>query len=208
MNDRPPIEIRTAPVTGVDYPARTIELVAAPYDQWATVEYPKGSGRTIEESFAPGAFGNVHVRAQHRRMTVNLEHDRDQWVGRVLALDTRNSEGLRAELLIRRGPMFDQVLDDAADGMYAASVGFGVAPADQRWDGRERRRITKAFLDHIALTVTPAYSGTDVLAVRSAPEVNTSATPNLDRLLAERARSRPLVAELVDGIRDYEARNG
>lgn len=206
MTERAPIEIRTAAVTGVDYPARTIELIAAPYDQWATVEYPKGSGRTIEESFAPGAFGNVHARAQHRKMTVNLEHDRDQWVGRVLTLDTRNADGLRAELLIRRGAMFDQVLDDAADGMYAASVGF--APTDQKWELRSRRRITKAWLDHIALTVDPAYAGTDVLAVRSAPAVNTSATPNLDRLLAERARSRPVVAELIDGIRDHEARNG
>jgi HK97 family phage prohead protease len=179
-----PVELRTAPVDRVDYPARTIELIAVPYDQPATVEY---QNRLIEESFVPGAFGDVHKRAAHRRMAVNLEHDRDQWVGRVVALDTRSTDGLRASLLIRRGPVFDQVLDDAADGMYAASVGFAVGPRGQQWEGRSRRRIVTAFLDHIALTMTPAYAGTDVLAVRTAPEIERSSTPNLDRVLAERA---------------------
>jgi len=186
-NERAPVELRTAPISGVDYPARTIELVAVPYDEWATVEV---AGRLIEESFAPGAFGAVDRRAQRRRLAVNLEHSRDDWVGRVVALHPEDRTGLRAELLIRRGPAFDQVLDDAADGMYAASVGFASNPADQQWDrARTRRRITKAYLDHIALTTTPAFDSAEILEVRSAPAVNHSATPNLDAILEERRRT-------------------
>lgn len=187
MNDRAPIEIRSAEIAAVDYPARTIELIAVPYDSWATVNV---AGRTIEESFAPGSFGAVDKRAQRNAIpTVNLEHDPQRFVGRVRALHPDDPAGLRAELLIRRGkdPLFDQVLNDCADGMYAASVGFSAEPADQEWDERRtRRRITLAYLDHIALTTAPAFAGTKVLAVRSAPDVQTSATPNLDRILSER----------------------
>lgn len=184
MTDRAPIEIRSAAVQQVDYPLRTIEVLAVPYEQWTTVEV---GGRLIEECFAPGSFGTVDKRAQRQRMTVNLEHDRAQWVGRVAALDVADPAGLRAQLLIRRGAAFDQILDDAADGMYAGSVGFAANSADQQWDQhRTRRRIVKAYLDHIALTTTPAFQGADVLAVRSAPAVNTSATPNLDKILQER----------------------
>ena len=189
MTERDPLEIRTATLEEVNYPARTIEVLAVPYDSWAPVEV---AGRMIEESFAPGSFGAVDRRNAHRPMPVNLEHSRENWVGRVEALYPDDRAGLRAELKIRRGAQFDQVLDDAADGMYAASVGFRSNSTEQNWDTRRtRRRIVKAFLDHIALTTTPAFAGADVLAVRSlaAPAVNLSTTPNLDRVLAERTRS-------------------
>lgn len=184
-DERAPVELRSAPISEVNYPARTIEVLAVPYDTWAPVEV---AGRMIEESFAPGSFGAVDKRAARRRLTVNLEHKRDDWIGRVTALYPDERSGLRAELLIRRGAAFDQVLDDAADGMYAASVGFASNATDQQWDARRsRRRILKAFLDHIALTTTPAFESADVLAVRSAPLVSSSSTPNLDRILAERS---------------------
>ena len=66
----------------------------------------------------------------------------------------------------------DQVLDGRRRRhARAASVGFGSVPSDQKWEGRTRRRITNAWLDHIALTPTPAYLGAEVLAVRHAPTV-------------------------------------
>jgi len=180
MNEHATVEIRSAPLASVDYPARVVELFAVPYDEWTWVEY---AGRMIEESFAPGSFGAVERRVGRARFQVNLDHDPSRWVGRVLALRSRDPKGLRAELMIRRTPEGDQVLLDAADGMYGASVGFAVGPEDQTWESRDRRRITKAFLDHIALTPTPAYQGADVIAVRAAPS---SSTPNLDRILAMR----------------------
>jgi len=187
MNDeaeRGPIEVRSAVIEQVAYPDRTIDLIAVPYDEWAEVEY---RGRIIEESFDPGAFSGVRRRA--RKFLVNMEHDPDRWVGTVLDLDSENEKGMRAQLKVRRTPDGDQALNDAADGFLGASVGFACAPSHFTWLSENRRRIHKAFLDHIGLTAQPTYLGAELLEVRSAaPRVvpaETSRTPNLDRVLAE-----------------------
>jgi HK97 family phage prohead protease len=165
------IETRSGVVTDVRYPERVIDLVVVPYNQPAVVEY---KGRLIEESFSPGAFGQG-IEQRARTFLVNLEHDTDRVVGRCVALHASRQDGLVGEVRIRRGPEGDQVLDDADDGMIGASVGFAALPQHQHWETRSHRRILKAFLDHIALTFSPAYTGAEVIAVRSA-------TPNLDRV--------------------------
>jgi HK97 family phage prohead protease len=184
MNDRGPIEIRSATITGVDYPEREVSLIVAPYNEWGEVEH---NGRIIEESIAPGAFGAVRNRA--RKFTVNLEHDATRWIGSVLDLDTNDPRGLTGLIKIRRSAEGDQALNDAADQLLGSSIGMAVAPHDETYEGN-RRRIRKAFLDHIALTPVPAYLGARVLEVRNAPPTVvppvTSSTPNLDRVLAER----------------------
>ena len=82
----------------------------------------------------------------------------------------------------------DDALELAADGLLGASIGFAVLhPDDEEWSvDRRSRRVTKAWLDHIALTGDPAYPGAKVLAVahrRPSPS-RRSATPNLDEVLA------------------------
>jgi hypothetical protein len=37
----------------------------------------------------------------------------------------------------------------------------------EQWEGRSRRRITRAWLGHVAFVPEPAYEGARVLAVRS-----------------------------------------
>jgi len=187
MTEHGPIEIRAAKVEAVDYPQRLVTVIAVPYDEWTTVEH---NGRVVEESVAPGAFGAIANRA--RKIPVNMEHDPARWVGRIVGLDPAAAGGLMARVQIRRDSRgtqeFDQVLDDAADGMLGASVGMAVRADGQTLTGG-RRRITKAYLDHIALTSQPAYVGAQVVDVRHHPSVRlapTSATPNLDRVLAER----------------------
>lgn len=184
MNDRGPIEIRSATVTEVDYPDRTVSLVIAPFDEWAVVEH---NGRLIEESIQRGAFGAIRNRA--RKFTVNMEHNPDRWVGTVLDLDPDDPRGLVGTVKIRRTAEGDQTLNDAADGLLGASIGMAVAPKDETYTA-DRRLIHKAFLDHVALTATPAYVGAEVLEVRTAaPAVipaNVSPTPNLDKIMAER----------------------
>jgi HK97 family phage prohead protease len=188
--NRAPIELRSATISDVRFPERVVELLAVPYNQWADVEY---QGRLIHESFAPGAFGNIQNRTD--RIAVLGEHDPSRVLGRVKRLAPDDPAGLRSELLIRRGDAGDQVLDDAADGMLDGSVGFGALPEHTAWDGNNRRRITKAFLDHIALVFNPAYKGAKVLAVRSAPQPTAvapgerTATPNLDAILLSRLES-------------------
>ena len=182
MSERGEIEIRTATVEHVSYPERTVDLLVVPYDEWTTVEY---RGRILEESVAPGAFGAIRNRA--RKFLVNMEHDPTRWVGTVLDLDGANERGLRSTIKIRRSVEGDQALDDCADGLLGASIGMAVAPSDQTIE-LNRRRIRKAYLDHVALTATPAYVGAEVLEVRTAPLVDLvldpGATPNLDRALA------------------------
>jgi HK97 family phage prohead protease len=183
--ERGPIEIRSAVITKVDYPERTVSLIVAPYDEEAVVEF---RGKATIESFAPGAFGAVRNRA--RKFLVNMEHDPARWVGTVLDLDPDDPAGLLGKVKIRRSPEGDQALDDAADDLLGASIGFACAP-----DGHVlepgRRRVNKAYLDHIALTATPAYVGAKVLELRHATPLDvvqlpTSPTPNLDMVLAER----------------------
>lgn len=183
MSEHGPVELRTAPLEAVAYPDRTIDLIAVPYDQWTLVEC---RGRVVEESVAPGAFGAVKQR--QRKFLVNLEHNPERWVGTVVDLRTDDPAGLRARLRVRRGTEGDQALNDAADGLLGASIGMAVGPDGQTWE-RNRRRIHKAFLDHIALTAQPAYVGAEIVDVRSHPSVQrtaSSATPNLDKILAER----------------------
>ena len=186
MSEHGPIEIRTARVDVVDYPERTLSLIVAPYDEETVVEH---RGRMIEESIAPGAFGAIRNRA--RKFLVNMEHDPNRWVGTVLDLEPDDPKGLRATVKIRRSPEGDQALDDSADGLLGASVGMAVSPDGQTVDGG-KRRIVKAFLDHIALTATPAYVGAEVLEVRSAQVIRppSSTTPNLDAIMAQRAEAR------------------
>lgn len=185
MTDRGPIEIRSAQVVAVDYPDRTVSLIVVPYDEWTEVEH---RGRFIEESVAPGAFGAIRNRA--RKFLVNMEHDAARWIGTVLDLDPDHDAGLRSTVKIRRSAEGDQALNDAADGLLGASIGMAVSPGDAVLE-RGRRRIRKAYLDHIALTATPAYAGASVLEVRTAsPAGGSSLTPNLDAILAERAELR------------------
>ena len=183
MSELGPVEIRTATIEAVAYPDRTLDMIVVPYDEWVPVEW---QGRVIEESVAPGAFGAIRNRA--RKFLVNMEHDPTRWIGTVLDLNPAHPTGLRATVKVRRSPEGDQALDDASDGLLGGSIGMAVAPGDEKIDGN-RRRIHKAFLDHIALTATPAYVGAEILEVRSThPTVTppeTSPTPNLDRVLAE-----------------------
>ena len=52
--------------------------------------------------------------------------------------------------------------------MLDASVGFRVKPGGETWDAaRTRRQVTRGELDHVALVPDPAYTGANVLAVRS-----------------------------------------
>jgi HK97 family phage prohead protease len=182
--ERPPqpIEYRFAETRDVRFADRVIEIIAVPYDEEAAVEY---RGKMVVETIAPGAFDGVERRAN--RVKVNRDHERERPVGRAVALHPGRAEGLVAELRIAQTPLGDETLELAADGVLDASVGFAPFPGHQQWsDNQRRRRITKAWLGHIAMVSEPAYDGARVLAVRSA-ELEVPAvvvpTPNLDQVL-------------------------
>lgn len=184
LEERPrsAVEFRTATDMAVNFKDRVIEIIAVPYD---TDGGALVHGRAVTESHARGAYDGVERRAN--RVKVNRDHDAHRTVGRAVALHPSREEGLVAELRIARTALGDESLALADDQALEASVGFAVMPGGEQWlEQRSRRRITRAFLDHIALVPEGAFEGR-VLAVRSAlvtPPPPASPTPNLDSVLA------------------------
>lgn len=188
MTDRrPPVEFRSAAVNNVDFAERLIEVMVVPYaPQSATIEY---RGEVWTEFFEPGALTGIDSR--QRRIPVNLEHDRNQYVGRVESFNPDNPDGALATLKIFDTDRGNEALRIAADDGLSSSIGFGVRGADQVLDRRKmERRIQRAFIDHVALVAQPAYEGAKVLAVRADMEADAREplkTPLLNEVLADRA---------------------
>jgi hypothetical protein len=117
---------------------------------------------------------------------VNYQHSWEELrhvLGKALAFYPGREEGLVARLRIVPGEEGDMALHRAAEGLLDASAGFAVMPGGESWPQRGLRRLSRLFLDHVALTPDPVYQGAKVLAVRSQePAPPTSATPNLDEV--------------------------
>jgi len=179
------LEYRQATVSGVSFPQRSIELVVMPYESETVVEH---RGRLIREIVSRGAFGNI--RAERHRVNVNRDHDLKRVVGRATAFHPDAEAGLVAEVRIARTPLGDETLQLADEEILDASAGFAIEAGGEKWeDGGGRRRITRAWLGHIAMTPDPAYRDARVLAVRGSAEVaavpqERPATPNLDLVRA------------------------
>ena len=97
-----------------------------------------------------------------------------------------------AEVRISRTELGEETLQLAEDGILDASAGFCPIPPDgERWETRNRCRIVKGWLAHIAMTPDPAYETANVLAVRSRPERPRPHTPTplLDKLELDRWRA-------------------
>lgn len=182
------IEFRSVANFDVKFADRTIELVAMPYDEPAAVMV---RGRAVLESLAPGSFDGVERRVG--RVKVNRDHDTQRTVGRTTGLWPSRTEGLVAELRIAETLLGEETLALANDGALEASVAFAILPGGEQWlEQRSRRRVTKAFLDHIAMVPEGAYEGR-VLAVRAA-DLLPAATP-----------AGPLLTPHLDEVRRWMA---
>lgn len=181
------IEIRSATLTGVSFPQRTIELVVMPYEQETVVEH---QGRMVREIISQGAFKGI----QRRKIKANRDHDITKVVGHCTSLQPNRADGLVAEVKIADTLLGDETLTLANDGILDASAGFMPMAGGEQWEGRNRRRITRAWLGHVAFVPEPAYEGARVLAVRSAdpntPAGIVVATPNLDLVRAWQLQKR------------------
>lgn len=187
---RPPVEFRDAPLVGVNFDERTIELVVVPYEEEAVVEY---RGELWRETFLRGAFDGVEQRTD--RIPANRDHDHTRLTGRAIALHPSRIEGLVGEVRMADTDLGNETLRLAFDDMVSGSAGFAAYPSDQVLDrsvreGLPRRQIKRAFLDHIAFVAAPAYQGARVLAVRDEDQPRTAAdlpkldTPHLDEVLS------------------------
>lgn len=181
------LRMRTAEMIGVSFPKRTIELIVTPYEEETSVPH---QGRIVTEIFSRGAYDGIERRAN--RIRVNRDHQRERTVGRALSLHPSRVEGLVAEVRIAQTPLGDETLTLADEGILDASAGYLPMAGGEKWETRNRVRVTRAWLGHIAMTPDPAYESANVLAVRNAstlPEVaQPVSTPNLARLEIQRLR--------------------
>ena len=182
---RAPLEYREASLVGVNFAQRTVEVVAVPYEEEALIEY---RGETWRESFLRGAFDGIENRPN--RVRANRDHDKTRTVGKAISFWPSRDEGLVAEIRIGRTQVGDETLALADEDMLSPSVGFGVPGSGQILE-RPFRRITKAFLDHIAFVESPAYASARVVSVRSeggalvdAASLPKLVTPHLDEITA------------------------
>ena len=167
------LRFRHAETVGVDFPKRTIELIVTPYEVEATVPF---KGRMVTEIFSRGAYDGIQRRAN--RIRVNRDHVVERTVGRAVALHPSREVGLVAELRIAPTALGDETLALADDDCLDASAGYlPIQPDGELWETRNRVRIVKAWLGHIALTPEPAYVDARVLAVRNAQTVDAEPTP-------------------------------
>jgi phage head maturation protease len=177
------LEFRAAEPVGVSWPKRLIELIVMPYETETVLLH---QGRIISEICSRGAWDGIERRAN--RVRANRDHDVTRTVGRAHAFYPGRPEGLVAEVHVSPTPLGDETLTLAADGVLDVSAGFlPFGEAGEVWETRDRRRLQKCWLGHIAFTPDPAYETAAVLSVRSADRGPVSATPILDRILAERA---------------------
>jgi len=181
------IEYRQVAPIGVDFPHRLIEVRVMPYETETVISE---RGRTFREVVARGAFQGIDPG--QRRINVNPNHDMEKIIGRVVSCDTGRADGLVAELYITKADDGDAILTKADEGLLDASAGFGVMDGGESWPERGLRRLTKLWLDHVAMTPTPAYQTANVLAVRNVQRENEPPTPTplLDQVYAWRLAER------------------
>jgi phage head maturation protease len=182
---RAPIEFRESIVADVNFAERIASLIVMPYDEEALVEY---RGEIWEESFAPGSFDGIETRPELLQPRANRDHNRSKTVGKAIRHFPSRAEGLVSEIRIAPTDLGDETLTLLNEDMLSASAGFGVRGSWQDLN-RPKRRINKAFLDHIAFVESPAYVGARVLAVRedgkqpNAADLPPLDTPNLNEVL-------------------------
>lgn len=181
---RAPVEFRNAALDHVDYAQRIITVIAAPYEEPAAVEY---RGELWNEIFERTAWLGIEKRPN--RVRANRDHNRSRTVGKAVKFYPTREEGLVAEIRIAQTPLGDETLALADEDCLSTSVGFAARPSDQHLDRRTMtRRISKAFLDHLAFVESPAYIGAEVLSVRGESDVwmpppPRVATPALDQAI-------------------------
>lgn len=196
----PIIETRSAAVVGdVDVAERIITVLAVPYEQPTLVPY---RNELWQEMFLRSAFRGMESSTRRVPVTACLQlpadnHSGGELVGRAISFAPDSQDGLVSELKISRTPAGDNTLELARDNALSVSVGFMVKNRlDEQLDRNAKiRRISRAFLDHIAFVGQPAYPGAKVLAMRSDGSVDESPqsnTPLLDEFLND-----PVFAEML-----------
>jgi HK97 family phage prohead protease len=194
------LRVRDAQTIGVSFPKRIIELIVTPYETETHSATIPGRAGVFTEIFSRGAYDGIERRAN--RIRVNRDHDTRRTVGRAVAFHPSREEGLVAELRIAHTDLGNETLALADEDCLDASAGYVPMPGGEKWEARDRLRVNKAWLGHIALTAIPAYDAASVLAVRNAGERKDErgATPNRDQLELQRLKEQYAIIDARYGL--------
>lgn len=216
------IEIRTAPIDGVDEQTRIISGIAVPWDQPTTVRTEAGE---YTELFSRGSITDgelVSVHTNHGGIKRG-----DLPIG-VLISSRATDAGQHVECRIANTSRGDEVLELARDGVLKYfSVAFRPDQHEAR-DGMVAR--TKVALREVSIVEFPAYKGAVIESVRSAEpegesrmttptieEVRTAITehPDVTQLRADNAELTRRLGVIEDGgveqtrgRREFKTRSG
>lgn len=190
------VETRSAStaIGAVDFPDRTITLLAVPYEQPTQVLFQRD---IWNEVFSRTAFDGIETRFTNPRskripataslIIPNPNHDEGKLIGRVV--DARSgtvdgAEGLIATVKVSDTRDGTETLHLADDNAVSPSVGFQIhGPNDQQLDRYSKtRRVNRAFLHHLSFVAEPAYTGARVLSVRSTGDLDAADAPAMPKL--------------------------
>lgn len=144
------LETREFRVRSVNTEERTIEGIAAPYNQTIDV-----SG--YKERFEPGAFGEV------TDVKLSFNHNNENIIGKVVRGED-TEDGFVIEARISDTPKGNEIYTLLKDGVLDRfSVGF--IPVEDTMDEDVIVR-TKVDLKEVSVVPFPAYSAAQILAVR------------------------------------------
>jgi len=143
----------------------------APYDE---TSYLTGDPRG--ERLRRGCFA-TSIRQRGDRIPLCVGHNHGEpAVG--MSRQWSEDDGLVGLFEVRANERGDKVLEDVRDGyLPALSVGFAPIPSRARRGRDGALEITEAVLKEVSLVVVGAYDGAQVLAVRSAQDLDTLLAP-------------------------------
>jgi hypothetical protein len=146
------VELRAAGAgVQADVARRTIAGTVAPWNVYGTVS----TGQRI--AFAPGSL------TLGERVKLVLDHDPTKPVGVITGAPTSTAAGQTAGFRVPPGPLGDQALTEAAEGLRdGLSVGAEIEDATETDDGLY---VTAARVRHVALLSEPAFDDARVTNV-------------------------------------------
>lgn len=158
--------------------SRRIAGIVVPWDQTVNV-----LGKS--EVFKRGAF-QEQFSAGVPPVLLHFQHSVEQIpIGRLATVEDRN-EGLWGDFILHSGPQATEAWHAARDGIVDGfSVGF-VTPTSRGRGGQGV--VTRAAIDHVALTHAPTYAAAKVAETRTKPADRRTLLERQVRRLAEEAR--------------------
>jgi phage head maturation protease len=146
-------------------------ILFGPLIPWGVEARVLDRGRLVVETFARGALAGTDPT----RVQLTARHPRDNQelpIGVGVELEER-ADAAWGAWHVSKTAAGDEVLELARDNVpLGLSIGFMEVAGGSRWTP-DRRRVTRtrALIDHVAITRTPAYVGAGVVGVREAAEV-------------------------------------